>query len=248
MHFKNLNLINPIIRAITEAGYSHPTEIQSKAIPYILEGKDIICCAQTGTGKTAAFAMPILQLLKRNVTDHQEIRTLILTPTRELALQIEENLKIYSKYLPLSQLSIFDGVSQSSQLSALKNRVDILIATPERLLDLVNQGHLNLSKIEILVLDEADKMLDMGFINDVKKVLTLVPKKKQTIFFSAIMPNEIRKFAETILHNPIEVCSTGHSEFHLEQEEPENLKNTKKHIGSQVPVMKQQEHIAQFIN
>lgn len=208
MNFNNLNLINPIIRAVTEAGYSKPTEIQSKAIPLILEGKDIIGCAQTGTGKTAAFAMPVLQLLKKNNPNHKEIRTLILTPTRELALQIEENFKIYSKYLPLSQFSIFGGVSQGSQISALRKKVDVLIATPGRLLDLSNQGYVDLSKIEILVLDEADRMLDMGFVNDVKKILKLIPQKRQTLFFSATMPVSIRKFADTILNNPIEISVT----------------------------------------
>lgn len=203
--FKNLHLINPIIRAVTEAGYSKPTEIQYSAIPHILAGKDIIGCAQTGTGKTAAFAMPILQLLKKHTPDHNEIRTLILTPTRELAIQIEENFAIYSKYLPLSQLSIFGGVSTGSQLAALRKRVDVLVATPGRLLDLAGQRHIDLSKIEILVLDEADRMLDMGFINDVKKILKMIPQKRQTLFFSATMPGSIRKFAETMLQNPVEV-------------------------------------------
>ncbi|VEH20146.1 ATP-dependent RNA helicase rhlE [Chryseobacterium nakagawai] len=205
MNFKNLNLINPIIRAVTEAGYSKPTEIQHTAIPYILEGKDIMGCAQTGTGKTAAFVMPILQLLKKYTPEHKEIRTLILTPTRELAIEIEEDFGIYSKYLPLSQLSIFGGVSIGGQLAALRKRVDILVATPGRLLDLVSQRHIDLSKIEILVLDEADRMLDMGFVNEVKKILQLIPRKRQTLFFSATMPMSIRKFAETILNNPIEV-------------------------------------------
>ncbi len=208
MSFKNLNLINPIIRAVTEAGYSKPTEIQYTAIPHILAGKNIIGCAQTGTGKTAAFAMPILQLLKKYTPDHKEIRTLILTPTRELAIQIEENFAVYSKYLPLSQLSIYGGVPTGGQLAALRKRVDILVATPGRLLDLVNQRHIDLSKIEIFVLDEADRMLDMGFINDVKKVLKLIPQKRQTLFFSATMPAGIRKFAETILNNPVEVSVT----------------------------------------
>ncbi|SHL25674.1 DEAD/DEAH box helicase [Chryseobacterium contaminans] len=183
MSFKNLNLINPIVRAVTESGYSRPTEIQRTAIPHILAGRDIIGCAQTETGKTAAFAMPILQLLKRHNPEHQEIRTLILTSTRELAIQIEENLGVYSKYLPLSQLSIFGGVSIGDQLAALRKRVDILVATPGRLLDLVNQRHIDLSKIEILVLDEADRMLDLGFVNDVKKVLTLIHYYKYTIFY-----------------------------------------------------------------
>jgi ATP-dependent RNA helicase RhlE len=208
MSFKNLNLINPIVRAVTEAGYSSPTEIQRAAIPHILAGRDIIGCAQTGTGKTAAFAMPILQLLKKYNPEHQEIRTLILTPTRELAIQIEENFGIYSKYLPLSQLSVFGGVSIGGQLAALRKRVDILVATPGRLLDLVDKRHIDLSKIEILVLDEADRMLDMGFINDVKKVLTLIPRRRQTLFFSATMPLSIKRFAASILNNPVEVTVT----------------------------------------
>ncbi|PQA97121.1 DEAD/DEAH box helicase [Chryseobacterium shigense] len=205
MSFRNLNLINPIVRAVTEAGYSKPTEIQYAAVPPILAGRDFIGYAQTGTGKTAAFAMPILQLLKRNTPDHKEIRTLILTPTRELVQQLEESFKVYSKYLPMSQLSIFGGVLSGSQLAALRKRVDILIATPERLLNLVSQRHIDLSKIEILVLDEADRMLDMGFADDVKKILKLISQKRQTLFFSATMPSQVRKFAETMMNNPVEV-------------------------------------------
>lgn len=205
MSFRNLNLINPIVRAVTEAGYSKPTEIQYAAVPPILAGRDFIGYAQTGTGKTAAFAMPILQLLKRNTPDHKEIRTLILTPTRELVQQLEESFKVYSKYLPLSQLSIFGGVLSGSQLAALRKRVDILIATPERLLNLVSQRPIDLSKIEILVLDEADRMLDMGFAEDVKKILKLISQKRQTLFFSATMPSEVRKFADAMMNNPVEV-------------------------------------------
>ncbi|MDQ0065660.1 ATP-dependent RNA helicase RhlE [Chryseobacterium lathyri] len=205
MSFRNLNLINPIVRAVTEAGYSKPTEIQYIAVPHILAGRDIIGHAHSGTGKTAAYAMPILQLLKRNTPDHKEIRTLILTPTRELVLQLEESFKVYSKYLPLSQLSIFGGVLSGSQLAALRKRVDILIATPERLLDLVSQRYIDLSKIEILVLDEADRMLDMGFADDVKKILKLVSQKRQTLFFSATLPPDVQKFADAMLKNPIEI-------------------------------------------
>ncbi len=208
MNFKSLNLINPIIRAVTEAGYSKPTDIQNMAIPHILDGKDIIGCAQTGTGKTAAFAMPVLQLLKKKNPEHKEVRTLILTPTRELAIQIEENFKVYSKYLPLSQLCVFGGVGKGSQIAALRKRIDVLIATPGRLLDLCSGGHVNLSKIEILVLDEADRMLDMGFVDDVKKILKLTPSKKQTLFFSATMPVSMRKFANMIVKNPVEVSVT----------------------------------------
>ncbi|MGE8433347.1 DEAD/DEAH box helicase [Chryseobacterium joostei] len=205
MSFKNLNLINPIIRAVTEAGYSRPTEIQEIAIPHILEGKDIIGCAQTGSGKTAAFAMPILQLLKRHTPEHKEIRTLILTPTRELAMQIEEDLGIYSKYLPLSQLSVYEGVSTGSLLAALRKRVDILVATPGKLLELDNQRHIDLSKIEILVLDEADKMLDLGLVNDIKKILKQTPQKRQALFFSGTMSVSLKKFAEATLNNPINI-------------------------------------------
>ncbi|CAA7197161.1 DEAD/DEAH box helicase [Chryseobacterium potabilaquae] len=205
MSFKNLNLINPIIRAVTEAGYSKPTPIQHLVIPYILERKDIITCAQTGMGKIATFVMPILQLLKKYAPEHVNIRTLILTPTRELAIQTEENFGIFSKYLPISQLSIFGDASAGSQLAALRKRVDILVATPSRLLDLINQRHIDLSKIEVLVLDEVDVMIDMGCVNDVKKVLKLVPKKRQTLFFTARMSSNIRAFAETIVNNAIEI-------------------------------------------
>ncbi|WP_318848738.1 DEAD/DEAH box helicase [Chryseobacterium sp. JV558] len=205
MNFKNLNLINPIIRAVTETGYSKPTEIQCNAVPPILEGRDVVGSAQSGTGKTAAFVMPILQLLKRHTPEHKEIRILILTPTSELAIQLEENLGIYSKYLPLSQLSVYEGIPIGSQLAALRKRVDILVATPGRLLDLQNQRHIDLSKIEILVLDKADKMLNMGFINDVKNVVKLLPQKRQNLFFSTTMPGSVRHFAGTILNNPVEV-------------------------------------------
>jgi len=218
MSFKNLNLINPIVRAVTEAGYSKPTEIQYSAIPHVLAGNDVIACAETGTGKTAAFAMPILQLLKKHTPEHKEIRTLILTPTRELAIQIEENLNIYSKYLPLSKLSVFEGVSAGGQLAALRKRVDILVATPGRLLDLINQRHMDLSKIEILVLDDADKM-DVECVNDVKKILKLISQKRQTLFFSATMSMDIRKFGETILNKPVEVAVTPVSSLQREGKE-----------------------------
>lgn len=205
MNFKNLNLINPIIRAVTEKGYSQPTEIQSSAIPNILKGKDIMGCSPTGTGKTAAFAMPVLQLLKKRAPEHKEIRTLILTSTRELVTEIEENLKVYSKYLPLSQLSIYEGVSLGGQLAALRKTVDVLVATPGRLLELTSQRHIDLSKIEILILDDTDKLLEMGFVNDVKKVIKLISQKRQTLLFSATISESIRTFAATILNNPVEI-------------------------------------------
>lgn len=207
MSFKNLNLINSIIRAATEAGRSKPTGIQEIAIPCVLEGKDIIGCVETGPEKNATFIMPILQLLKRHTPDHKEIRILILTPTRDLAMQIEQDLGVYSKYLPLSQFSIYDGISIGSQLAALGKRVDILVATPGKLVDLINQRHIDLSKIEILVLDEVDRMFDLGFVNDIKKVIKLTSQKKQVLFFSATMPMSIRKFAETILKNPVKITT-----------------------------------------
>ncbi|WP_426479222.1 DEAD/DEAH box helicase [Chryseobacterium sp. CBSDS_008] len=236
MSFKNLNLINPIIRAVTEAGYSKPTEIQYTAIPHILAGRDIAGCAQKGAGKTGAFAMPILQLLKRHTPDHKEIRTLILTPTAELAIQIEENFKIYSKYLPLSQLTIYEGVSIGSKLAALRKRVDILVATPGGLLDVENQRHIDLSKIEIFVLDGADKMLEMGFINDIKKILNLMSYKRQNLFFSAVMPGSLRHFAGTVLNNPVEIIVSPGSSAVQPIIKRQHLKNIQKMAGATMPV------------
>lgn len=208
MNFTDLNIISPIMKAVTQAGYTKATEIQYQTIPHILNGNDVIGCAQTGTGKTASFAIPVLQLLDKNPAEKKGIRTLILTPTRELAIQISENFKTYGTFLRLKHLAIFGGVPQGKQIAALDRGVDILIATPGRLLDLIAQGCIKLSQIEILVLDEADRMLDMGFVNDVKKILTKVPAKRQTLFFSATMPQEIRKFAQSILNNPKEINVT----------------------------------------
>lgn len=208
MNFTDLNIISPIMKAVTQAGYTKATEIQYQTIPHILNGNDVIGCAQTGTGKTASFAIPVLQLLDKNPAEKKGIRTLILTPTRELAIQISENFKTYGTFLNLKHLAIFGGVPQGKQIAALDRGVDILIATPGRLLDLIGQGCIKLSQIEILVLDEADRMLDMGFVNDVKKILTKVPAKRQTLFFSATMPQEIRKFAQSILNNPKEINVT----------------------------------------
>ena len=208
MNFTDLNIISPIMKAVTQAGYTKATEIQYQTIPHILNGNDVIGCAQTGTGKTASFAIPVLQLLDQNPAEKKGIRTLILTPTRELAIQISENFKTYGTFLRLKHLAIFGGVPQGKQIAALDRGVDILIATPGRLLDLIAQGCIKLSQIEILVLDEADRMLDMGFVNDVKKILTKVPAKRQTLFFSATMPQEIRKFAQSILNNPKEINVT----------------------------------------
>ena len=185
MLFTDLQLIQPILLALKEEGYSSPTPIQQGAIPHILAQKDLLGCAQTGTGKTAAFAIPILQLLARPKTmassGHKPIRALILTPTRELAIQIQESFDAYGRHLRLKNTVIFGGVNQHAQVETLKRGVDILVATPGRLLDLCSQGYLRLSDIEIFVLDEADRMLDMGFVNDVKRVLTKLPAKKQTL-------------------------------------------------------------------
>lgn len=208
MSFEKLKLIQPILKALQTEGYTIPTPIQEQSIPIILQGQDLLGCAQTGTGKTAAFAIPILQLLDAGRTvekGRKPIRSLILTPTRELAIQIGESFHSYGKHTGLKHTVIFGGVSQGAQTSALHNGVDILIATPGRLLDLMNQKFVNLSQLKIFVLDEADRMLDMGFIHDVKKVIAAIPQKRQTLFFSATMPPEIQKLANSILVNPIKV-------------------------------------------
>lgn len=210
MKFTELNIIQPIQRALTEAAFTSPTEIQRKAIPLGMSGRDVLACAQTGTGKTAAFAIPILQQLQQT-GKRQGIAVLVLTPTRELALQIEENFASFGKYLPIKCTAVFGGVSQNKQVETLKRGVDVLIATPGRLLDLIQQGYISLSKIEILVLDEADRMLDMGFINDIKRILGKVPAERQTLLFSATIPIAIRKFAATILHKPSEINVTPQS-------------------------------------
>ncbi|WP_426477572.1 DEAD/DEAH box helicase [Chryseobacterium sp. CBSDS_008] len=205
MNFTDLNLIEPIAKAIQEQGYTTPTPIQERSIPDILDGRDFLGCAQTGTGKTAAFSIPILQNLSKNKIPNKHIKALILTPTRELAIQIEENINAYGKYLPLKQLVIFGGVKQGNQESALRKGVDILVATPGRLLDFIAQGIISLKNLEIFVLDEADRMLDMGFVHDVKRIIKLLPQRRQTLFFSATMPTEIQKLANSILNNPVKV-------------------------------------------
>ena len=212
MSFENLGLIAPILRALETQGYTTPTPIQSQAIPVVLGQKDLLACSQTGTGKTAAFAIPILQLLYKQKqteqTPSRHIKTLILTPTRELAIQIAENFSEYGAHTGLKHLVIFGGVSAGPQVQALRNGPDILIATPGRLLDLWQQGHINLRYIHQFVLDEADRMLDMGFIHDVKRVITKLPEKRQTLFFSATMPDEIAHLANSILTNPVRVSVT----------------------------------------
>ena len=207
MKFESLNIIEPILKSLKEEGYTLPTPIQEQAIPIVLKGTDLIGCAQTGTGKTAAFAVPILQLLSKNRTfdKKRKIRSLIVTPTRELAIQIEESFKVYGRYTGLTCTVVFGGVNQNPQTNALLNGVDILVATPGRLLDLMNQGYISLRDVEIFVLDEADRMLDMGFIHDVRKIIAALPKKRQSLFFSATMPPEIVKLAGTIVYKPVKV-------------------------------------------
>jgi ATP-dependent RNA helicase RhlE len=211
MSFEKLNLIEPVLRALKTEGYTAPTPIQEQAIPIVLERRDLLGCAQTGTGKTAAFAIPMLQLLHQDELYKKGpngIKALILTPTRELAIQIGESFAAYGRHLRIRHTVIFGGVSQKAQTDALRAGVDILIATPGRLLDLMDQRFINLQHISMFVLDEADRMLDMGFIHDVKKVIAKLPSKRQTLFFSATMPPEIAKLASTILTNPARVQVT----------------------------------------
>jgi ATP-dependent RNA helicase RhlE len=205
--FKNLHLNPKILAALEVKGYTTPTPIQLQAIPPVLDGKDILGIAQTGTGKTAAFSLPILHNLAKSGTSVKSgcVRALILSPTRELASQIAENVEAYSKDLNLKTALVYGGVPDRPQIAALQRGVDILIATPGRLLDLTNQGHIRFMQVEVLVLDEADRMLDMGFINDIKKVIAKITQKKQTLFFSATMPAAITDLAKSILHEPIRI-------------------------------------------
>ena len=208
-NFKELGLIDPILMALFEEGYTNPTPIQEQSIPIVLEGKDLLGCAQTGTGKTAAFTLPIIQLLSaKPVEKRKRIKSLIVTPTRELAIQIAESFNAYGRHTQLNCTVIFGGVGQGPQVTALKSGVDVVIATPGRLLDLMNQGFISLREVEIFVLDEADRMLDMGFVNDVRKLLAVLPKKRQSLFFSATMPPEIVQLANSILHHPEKVTVT----------------------------------------
>ena len=204
MKFNNLGLLPSLLKAINEKGYDKPSPIQEKAIPVILRGKDVLASAQTGTGKTAGFTLPMLQLLtKSSNSQNRKIKALILTPTRELAAQIYENVKEYSAHIDLISTVIFGGVNQNPQVSKIKRGVDILIATPGRLLDLENQRALSLSNVEILVLDEADRMLDMGFQRDINKIMNLLPKKRQNLLFSATFSKEIKSLAKGILNDPV---------------------------------------------
>ena len=211
MQFEDLKIMPSILRALKDLNYSQPTPIQKKAIPEVLQHKDLIACAQTGTGKTAAFAVPMIQFIEEKEAKNPGkpiLRGLIITPTRELAIQIEESIKSYGKYTDVKHTVIFGGVSQHAQVEKLRRGVHILVATPGRLLDLINQGHVRLDKIKVFVLDEADRMLDMGFIHDIRRVLKLLPSQRQSLFFSATMPDQIIQLSNTILSNPVEVAVT----------------------------------------
>lgn len=234
MTFENLNLIKPILEALQQEGYESPTPIQAKAIPIVLAGRDLLGCAQTGTGKTAAFSIPILQhLTERELpAGRRAIKALVLTPTRELAIQIGESFSAYGRYTKLRHTVIFGGVSQVPQVETLRKGIDILVATPGRLLDLVGQRLVDLRSLEYFVLDEADRMLDMGFIHDIKRILPLLPKQRQTLFFSATMPPEIATLADSMLHRPEKVAVTPPSStvdmieqsiYYVEKEDKKSL-------------------------
>lgn len=250
MTFEELNLIEPLMKAVKNRGYITPSPIQEKAIPHVLNGVDVFGCAQTGTGKTAAFSLPILQLIQQKQHSKQQahIKALVLAPTRELALQIHESFVEYGKGLPIKSTVIFGGVSQLNQTNALKRGVDILIATPGRLIDLMNQGYVDLKHIEFFVLDEVDRMLDMGFIADIRRVIAKIPLKRQTLFFSATVPPDIKKLADSLLKNPVQVhvapISTAaemvkQSIFHVE-------KNDKVHLLKHILMEQNVEHALVF--
>lgn len=208
MQFQDLKLIDPLIRAVNAEGYDRPTPIQAQAIPHLLQGRDLVGCAQTGTGKTAAFALPVLQhlyLTKNPNVKRRGVRALILSPTRELAAQIGDSFATYGRFTGLRHTVIYGGVGQQPQVNAMRNNPDVVIATPGRLLDLMNQGFVRLNNIEIFVLDEADRMLDMGFIHDVRRIISALPAQRQTLLFSATMPPDIQELADTVLMDPVHV-------------------------------------------
>lgn len=207
MSFKNLNLINPIVRAATEAGCPKPTELQTRIIPQILKGKDVFCVLPRGTERMTSFTMPVLQALKKNNPDHNDTRVLVLTPTKETVLEIEKNFEIYTKYLPLSQLSVYEGISNGTQLSSLRRRLDVLIATPEKLLELDDQRHISLSKIEVLIIDDVEVLLK-DKSNELKKLISKLPVKRQNILFSSIISPEVTIFADKIIDDGMEIKKT----------------------------------------
>jgi ATP-dependent RNA helicase RhlE len=236
LSFNDLQLIEPVLQALSKEGYSNPTPIQQQSIPVILQKRDLLGCAQTGTGKTAAFVIPTLQLMFEQLqgagNGQHRINALILTPTRELAIQIGESIQAYGRYLPLRHHVIFGGVSQHSQVQAIRRGLDILVATPGRLLDLMQQGHVSLRDVQYFILDEADRMLDMGFVHDVKRIIAKLPSKRQTLFFSATMPPEIMQLAKVLLNNPVKVEITPpastvdliqQSVFHVDKQHKQSL-------------------------
>jgi ATP-dependent RNA helicase RhlE len=234
MLFEELGIIEPIIHALREKGYTNPTPIQQQAIPAIISGRDVLACAQTGTGKTASFAIPLLQKFSER-SNKRGIRGLVLTPTRELAIQVSENFTQYGKQLPVRSVVIYGGVPQGAQVQKIRKGCDVIIATPGRLMDLIQQRILNLSDLEILILDEADRMLDMGFIRDVKKILAMVPAKCQKVLLSATMPAEIQQLVSALLTNPIKITIANKpGSVQIEQSvyyvERANKKNLLKHV------------------
>ena len=235
MKFENMNIIEPILKALKDKNYTEPTSIQSKAIPIILEGNDVLGSAQTGTGKTAAFAIPIIQHIHNtegNQRGKAKIRSLIVTPTRELAIQIDENIREYSKYTNIKHTVVFGGVKQGKQVDKLRNGVHILTATPGRLLDLIDQGFISLKDLNLFVLDEADRMLDMGFIHDIRKIIKLLPYNRQSLFFSATMPRNIVELSSKILKNPkkIEVSAVSSTAETIQQYVYYTNKSSKKDL------------------
>lgn len=251
MTFKDLEVDDYILKALQDKNYTNPTAIQHKAIPIILKGNDVLGCAQTGTGKTAAFAIPIIQQIQNNEWNSQarpNIMSLIITPTRELAIQIDDNIKQYSKYTNLKHAVIFGGVKQTQQVERLKKGVHILVATPGRLLDLISQNYVRLNSIKIFVLDEADRMLDMGFIHDIRKILKLLPAKRQSLFFSATMPKNIVDLSRTILRDPkkIEVAPVSSTAETIQQYIYYTNKSSKKDLLYHILENKDIEHVLLF--
>ena len=234
MTFDQLQLAEPLLRSLQTEGYTQPTPIQEKAITPIMEQRDLLGCAQTGTGKTAAFALPVLHLLYNRAKDSKSnaIKVLVLTPTRELAIQVDESFRVYGKHTGVRTAVIFGGVSQRGQEADLRRNPDVVVATPGRLLDLIKQRIVSLSDIEIFILDEADRMLDMGFIHDIKRIIPMLPQKKQTLFFSATMPNEIQNLANSLLHDPVkvEVAPVASTADTIEQEVLFVEKNDKRNL------------------
>lgn len=252
MRFDELQIIAPILKALKEKNYTKPTSIQEKAIPLILQRNDILGSAQTGTGKTAAFAIPIIQQINEMYSQNKrkpKIKALIVTPTRELAIQIDENIKKYGKYTRVKNTVIFGGVKQHQQVAELKRGVDILVATPGRLLDLIGQGFINLDSIKIFVLDEADRMLDMGFINDIKKLLEFLPSKRQSLFFSATMPKTIVDLSRKILRNPrkVEISPTSSTAETIQQELYYTNKSSKRSLLRHILSARNIQHALLFV-